>query len=104
ETLQFKDGGESGFVAMVSLGESGVNVEKIPRGHYRWTELDLSWEKVGSVDALKKKVESMADANRVLRVKLAGTISNNESVDAERLAEELARGFAYLEIDTHVLR
>jgi DNA repair exonuclease SbcCD nuclease subunit len=104
ETLQFKDGEESGFVAMVSLGESGASVEKIHTGHYRWTELNLSWEKVGSVDALKKKVESMADAKRVLRVKLAGTISNNESVDAERLAEELARGFAYLEIDAHVLR
>ncbi len=104
ETLQFKDGGDSGFVAMVTLGESGVSVEKIPTGHYRWTELDLSWEKVGSVDALKKNVDSMADSKRVLRVKLAGTISNNESVDAERLAEELAPGFAYLEIDTHVLQ
>jgi DNA repair exonuclease SbcCD nuclease subunit len=104
ETLQFKDGEESGFVAMVSLAESGVSVEKIPTGHYRWSELDLSWEKVGSVDALKKKVDSMADPKRVLRVKLAGTISNNESVDAERLAEELAPGFAYLEIDTHVLQ
>jgi len=104
ETLQFKDGEESGFVAMVSLAESGVSVEKIPTGHYRWSELDLSWEKVGSVDALKKKVDSMADPKRVLRVKLAGTISNNESVDAERLAEELAPGFAYLDIDTQTLQ
>ena len=104
ETLQFKDGEDSGFVAMVSLGESGVSVEKVSVGHYRWAERGLSWEDVGSVDALKKKVDSMADPKRVLRVKLAGTISNNESVDAERLAEELAPGFAYLEIDTHVLQ
>ena len=104
ETLQFKDGEDSGFVAMVTLGESGVSVEKVSMGHYRWAELDLSWEKVGSVDALKKKVESMADPKRVLRVELAGTIPNNESVDAERLAEELAPGFAYLEIDTQALQ
>jgi hypothetical protein len=37
-------------------------------------------------------------------VRLTGTITGNESVDAERLAEELAPGFAYLEIDTHTLR
>jgi len=104
ETLQFKDGEDSGFVAMVTLGESGVSVEKIRTGHYRWTELDLSWEKIASVDALRKRIASMADPKRVLRIKLAGTISNNESVDAEGLAEELAPGFAYLEIDTHVLQ
>jgi exonuclease SbcD len=104
ETLQFKDGEDSGFVAMVTLDESGVSVEKTRTGHYKWSELDLSWEKVGSVEALKKKVDSVADPTRVLRVKLAGTISNNESVDAVRLAEELAPGFAYLEIDTHVLQ
>jgi DNA repair exonuclease SbcCD nuclease subunit len=104
ETLQFKDGEDSGFVAMVSMGESGVSVEKVSVGHYRWAERGLSWEDVGSVDALKKAVGGIADPKRVLRVKLAGTISNNESVDAERLAEELAPGFAYLEIDTHVLQ
>lgn len=103
ETLQFMDGEDSGFVAMVTLGESGVSVEKIRTGHYRWTELDLSWETVGSVDALKKRIASMADPKRVLRVRLAGTISKNESVDAERLVEELAPGFAYLDIDTGTL-
>ncbi len=104
ETLQFNDKGESGFVALVSLDESGVTVEKISTGHYQWTELDLSWEKVGSAEALNEKIDSMADPHRVLRVKLAGTISNDESVDAVRLTEELAPGFAYLEIDTHVLQ
>jgi DNA repair exonuclease SbcCD nuclease subunit len=104
ETLQFKDGEDSGFVAIVTLGESGVSVEKIRTGHYKWTDLDLPWEKVGSVEALKKKVETLADPTRMLRVKLAGTISNDESVDAVRLAEELAPGFAYLEIDTHALQ
>ncbi|HMD83758.1 MAG TPA: DNA repair exonuclease [Terriglobia bacterium] len=104
ETLQFKDGEDSGFVALVTLGESGVSVEKIRTGHYKWTELDLPWEKVGSIEALRKKVDSVADPTRVLRVKLAGTISNDESVDAVRLAEELAPRFAYFEIDTHVLQ
>jgi hypothetical protein len=46
----------------------------------------------------------MEDAARVLRVRLTGTIAGTESVDAERLAEELLPGFAYLEIDTHSLR
>jgi len=104
ETLQFRDGEESGFVAMVSLDERGAKVEKIPIGHYKWTELDLSWEGIGSLDALKKKVADTADPAQLLRVRLTGTITGNESVDAERLAEELAPGFAYLEIDTHTLQ
>ncbi len=104
ETLHFKDGEDSGLVAMVTLGESGVSVEKVSVGHYRWAELDLSWEDVGSVDALKKAVGGMADPKRVLRVELAGTVPNNESVDAEHLAEELAPGFAYLDIDTQTLQ
>jgi hypothetical protein len=66
--------------------------------------LDLSWEEVGSIDALKKKIAGMVDPARVLRFRLTGTIVGNESVDAERLAEELAPGFAYLEIDAHTLQ
>ena len=104
ETLQFRDGDESGFVAMVSLDERGAKVEKIPTGHFKWTELDLSWEAFGSIDALKKKISSMKDPMRVMKVRLTGTIAGNESVEAERLAEELVPGFAYLEIDTHTLQ
>jgi DNA repair exonuclease SbcCD nuclease subunit len=104
ETLQFRGGEGSGFVAMVNLDEQGAKVDKIRTGHYQWGELDLSWEAAGSIDALKKKISGMEDPARVLRVRLTGTITGNESVDAERLAEELAPGFAYLEIDTHTLR
>ena len=104
ETLQFRDGEESGFVAIVSLDEQGARVERIRTGHYQWIEFDLSWEKIGSIDALKKKISGMADSAKLLRVRLTGTIAGTESVNAERLAEDLLPGFAYLEIDTDTLR
>jgi DNA repair exonuclease SbcCD nuclease subunit len=103
ETLQFREGEESGFVAMVNMDNGRVSVEKVASGHYHWTELDISWEKVGSVDALKKTVGRIADPKRVLRIKLTGTTTSNESIDVERLIEELSSSVAYLDIDTKTL-
>lgn len=100
ETLQFRDAEASGFVAMVSLGENGIDVERVRTGHYQWTELIVPWNDVGTVDSLKKRIKTLADPTRVLRLKLTGSVSNNESVDSEHLAEGVAPGFAYLDIDT----
>jgi DNA repair protein SbcD/Mre11 len=104
ETLQFRDAEASGFVSMVSLGENGVAVERVRTGHYQWTELNVPWNDFGSVEALKKRVETLADPTRVLRLKLTGTVSNNESVDAEHFIEGVAPGFAYLDIDAASLQ
>jgi DNA repair exonuclease SbcCD nuclease subunit len=100
ETLQFRDAEGSGFVAMVSLGENGVSVERVPTGHYEWRELTVPWNNAGSLEGLQKRVEPLADPRRILRLTLTGTVSNNESVDAEHFYNDVAPKFAYLDIDT----
>lgn len=99
ETLQFDDGEESGFVALVSFGEGLPNVEPKRVGHYRWKRLNFTWERIGSVEALKREVESLGDPSRILRVTIEGTIAEKEPIDWERLREELSCQFAYLDFD-----
>jgi DNA repair exonuclease SbcCD nuclease subunit len=99
ETLQFRDGEASGFVGMVNLSENGIDVERVHTGHYKWTEMIVPWKDVGTIDLLEKKVMTMADPARVLRLRLTGTVSSAESVDPEHLMGAIVQGFAHLEID-----
>jgi DNA repair exonuclease SbcCD nuclease subunit len=104
ETLQFKDGEDSGFVALVTFGSSPPQVEKRRVGYYRWKELNLLWENVGSIEALKKQLAGLANPQAILRLTLGGTISEKQLFDLERLKEEFSPQFAYLEFDTAQLK
>jgi DNA repair exonuclease SbcCD nuclease subunit len=100
ETLQFKGGEDSGFVALVTLGSGPPQVEKRQVGHYKWKELNLSWQDAGSVDALKRQLAGLANPQTILKVTIAGSVSDKQLIDWDRLREEISPQFAYLDFDT----
>lgn len=104
ETLQFKDGEGSGFVALVTLSGGSPHVEKRRVGRYKWQELDVQWEALGSIEALKKYLTGLADLQTVLRVVLRGITSGTLVLDWERFREDLRPKFGYLDFNTAQLK
>lgn len=102
ETLSF--GEDSGYVALVTLGSGPPSVEKREVGHYKWQELNLSLDVLGSVGALKEQVSPLASPKTILRIKAAGSISDKNSVDWERFRDEISPRFAHLDLDTSQVR
>ena len=98
ETLSFEE--DSGYVALVTLGGASPHIEKRRVGHYSWNELSLSWQDVGSAEALKKQLASLASPQTILKVVITGSISDKQLVDWNRVMEEMASQFAYLRFDT----
>ncbi len=98
ETLGF--GEDSGYVALVTLGSGSPRVEKGEVGHYKWIELNFSWDVVGSVEALKAQVLPLASPQTILRIKMAGRVSDKQLVDLENVRNEISSQFAHLDIDT----
>jgi DNA repair exonuclease SbcCD nuclease subunit len=98
ETLNFGD--DSGYIALVTLGSGPPRVEKREVGHYKWQELSLSWEVVGSVEALKDQVSGLASPQTILRITMAGCVSDKQLVDWDRLRDEISPQFAHVDLDT----
>ncbi len=98
ETLNF--GEDSGCVALVTLGSGPARVEKREVGYYKWQELNLSWEVVGSVEALKEQVSRLASPQTILRITMAGCVSDKQLVDWDRLRDEISPQFAHVDLDT----
>jgi DNA repair exonuclease SbcCD nuclease subunit len=98
ETLNF--GEDSGYVALVTFGNGPPEVEKRRVGHYDWREVNLSWQDVGSVETLRKQLASLATPQTILRVTMAGSVSDKQLIDSDRLREEISPHFAYLDFDT----
>src|SRR5207245_1017220 len=73
ETLGFEQ--DSGYAALVTLCGKPPQVEKVRVGHYNWNELNLSWEDVGSLEALKKRLAPLASPQTILKVAITGSIS-----------------------------
>jgi exonuclease SbcD len=103
ETLQFKDGEQSGFVAVVNLNNGQAIVEQRRVGHYRWIELDVDCGGIASSAALAQEIVAHADPKRILRVTLRGTLACKDSINLERMNEDLGPRFAYLDFDTSQL-
>jgi DNA repair exonuclease SbcCD nuclease subunit len=99
ETLQFKDGEQSGFVAVVTLNNGEAVVEQRRVGHYRWMEHDVDCSRIASSASLREKVLALADPERILRVTLRGTLANKDPINLEQMNEELGPKFAYLDLD-----
>jgi DNA repair exonuclease SbcCD nuclease subunit len=99
ETLQFKDGEDSGLVAVVTLDNGRVLVEPRRVGHYRWMEQGVDCSGLASNASITEEILKHADANRILRVTLRGTLASKESVNLERIYEDLSPKFAYLDLD-----
>lgn len=100
ETLQFKDGEESGFIAVVNLDKAKTIVEQRRVGHYRWMEHVVDCGGIASSASLEQAVLSHADPNRILRVTLRGTLATKDTINLERMHEELGSKFAYLDFDS----
>ncbi len=100
ETVQFKDGEESGYVALVTFEEGGPKVQRRPVGHYRWRELTLQWNTVGSVKALQQQLLQHASSQTILRVVLKGTLTPKDPIGWEDFREKLEPHFTYFELDT----
>jgi exonuclease SbcD len=98
ETLNF--GEDSGYVALVSFGSGPPQVEKHQVGHYKWQELNLSWQDVGSIEALKKQLACLASPHTILRVAMAGCVSDKQVIDWDRVRDEISPQFAYVHLDT----
>ena len=103
ETLQFKDGSESGYVAVVTLGSGKATVEKRRVGHYSWMEHDVDCTALASITPLREEVLKLAGPEKILRVKLKGTLASKESFDLEKLKDEIEPKFAYLDLDSSQL-
>jgi DNA repair exonuclease SbcCD nuclease subunit len=98
ETLNF--GEDSGCVALVTLGSGPLQVEKCEVGHYKWQELNISWQDIGSVEELKKQVTCLASPRTIVRVKMAGCVSDRQLVDWDRFSDEVSPLFAHIHLDT----
>jgi DNA repair exonuclease SbcCD nuclease subunit len=103
EALQFKGGEHSGFVAVVTLNNGQAIVERRPVGRYQWLEREIDCSGIASSSLLAKEILVHADATRILRVTLRGTLSTKEPINLERMNEELGPKFAYLDFDTSQL-
>ncbi len=99
ETLQFKDGAQSGFVAVVTLANGKVHVEQRRVGYYLWMEHDVDCDGITSIGQMTEEILKLAGPERILRVKLRGTPPSKDSFDLERMRDELASKFAYLDLD-----
>jgi DNA repair exonuclease SbcCD nuclease subunit len=99
ETLQFKDGEQSGFVAVVTLHNGEAVVEQRRVGHYRWMEHDIDCSGIASSASLREKIRAFAEPERILRVTLRGSLANKDPIDLEQMNEELGPKFAYLDLD-----
>lgn len=99
ETLQFKDGELSGFVAVVTLNNGQTIVEQRRVGRYRWMEYEIDCSRIVSSASLGQEILTHADSNRILRITLRGTLASKDPINLERMNEELGAKFAYLELD-----
>jgi DNA repair exonuclease SbcCD nuclease subunit len=99
ETLQFKDGEQSGFAALVTLNNGQAVVEQRHVGHYRWMESEVDCSQIASSASLEQEILKQADPKRILRVKLRGTLASKDAINLERMTEELGPKFAYLDLD-----
>jgi len=98
ETLSFEEGGDSGYVLLVSIDESATRVEKKRVGKYLWKTVSLEIETFESEEELLQEIRKHADPNTLLRVRLSGLQPVTWDVGEEHLARELEDLFFHLEV------
>jgi DNA repair exonuclease SbcCD nuclease subunit len=92
----FDDPGR-GELTLVTLGDGGPKVEKIPLGVRRIEARDLDLGSMDDPDALRKAIEEMADPNLILEITLTGAAGFEPPVDL--ICNELGDRFHHLEIE-----
>jgi exonuclease SbcD len=103
ETMQFEDGGDSGFVLIVILGDGPTRVEKRRIGQYSWELLNLDPSLYPSNERIFQLLNTYSGTNKVLRVAFQGLISPDYDLDFDKIQDDLKGNFAFLEIQTDAI-
>lgn len=90
--------GEMGCALLVEIDEAGTKVEPRRIGRRRYQELELALDQFGSLEEVRVRIRSAADADLALSVSFTGLRPLHLVVDAVELSQEMAADFFALKI------
>lgn len=97
EALSFKQM-DAGWAALVELGDGKVEVEKFQIGKLEWSTVELPCQSYKYTLELEREITKHVGENHLLKILLTGIFPSDGYIDFERLHENMADQFLYLNV------